>query len=52
MSGSFPTRRRRRLVEVLLATMLVCGLSAVLLTRGHHPVTLSGGLLAAETQSR
>jgi len=41
-----PAHRRRRWIELCLALLMTVGVSAVLLGEGHHPVRLSGGLLA------
>ncbi len=48
----FQARRRRRLVELCLALVVLFGVSAALLGQGHHPLVLSGGLLASDARSR
>ncbi len=42
--------KRRRLLEVCLALVLVLGLASILIGEGHQPVQLSGRLLAADAR--
>ena len=52
MEPSLRMRRRRRLVELGLAVVVLCGVSAALLAEGHHPLVFSGGLLASDARGR